>query len=79
MKFKNVKVGQNVKVKSGDKNSGFRTDLEGRLGVIVDVDLEDFHLNVKVDFDTNVNGVATDWGINYWYNHKELKLVKDVD
>lgn len=70
MKLKNVKVGQTVKVKQS--NDTFKDDYKGEYGTVKyaeDVDY-DGYLTVKVIFP---NGVE-DWG-----NHKDIKLIEDVD
>lgn len=69
MKFKNVKVGQSVKVKVAQDNTfRFNRPYEGTVGTVVQVDPVDKGMySVQVQF----NGVS-DWG-----SHKGLKLVKD--
>ena len=69
MKFKNVKVGQSVKVKVEQSNNHrFNRPYEGSVGTVVQVDHVDKGMySIQVEFD----GV-TDWG-----SHKGLKLVKE--
>ena len=70
MKFKNVKVGQTVKVKETNKRMYQRH--VGKLGVVFCVEdtSYDGYLTVCVRFP---NG-EQDWG-----NHKDIKLIEDVD
>ena len=70
MKLKNVKVGQSVKVKETNKYM-YHCNV-GKLGVVscVEDTTYDGYLTVCVQFS---NGV-TDWG-----NHKDIKLIEDVD
>ena len=70
MKLKNVKVGQTVKVKETNKHTFHRSG--GKLGVVSTVEDTTYagHLTVCVQFH---DGTA-DWG-----NHKDIKLIEDVD
>ena len=70
MKLKNVKVGQTVKVKETNKHMNRRN--VGKLGVVTCVEdaSYDGYLTVCVQFNDGV----TNWG-----NHKDIKLIKDVD
>ena len=70
MKLKNVKVGQTVKVKETNKHM-FHSRV-GKLGVVSTVEGTTYggHLTVCVQFH---DGCA-DWG-----NHKDIKLIEDVD
>ena len=70
MKLKNVKVGQTVKVKETNKHMCHRN--VGKLGVVLCVEdtFYDGHLTVDVRFHDG----ETDWG-----NHKDIKLIEDVD
>lgn len=74
MKFKNVKVGQTVKVKKSNTATGqFYNYYTGKTGVVKSVDsmCSRNSLTVLLCFD---DGDDTDWG-----NHKDIKLVKDVE
>ena len=70
MKLKNVKVGQTVKVKETNKHMYQRH--VGKVGVVLCVEdtSYDGSLTVRVRFH---DGDA-DWG-----NHKDIKLIEDVD
>ena len=70
MKLKNVKVGQTVKVKETAKH--MHPYNVGKLGVVSTVEdaTYDGYLTVCVQFP---NG-EQDWG-----NHKDIKLIEDVD
>ena len=70
MKLKNVKVGQTVKVKQS--NDTFADGYKGEYGTVKYVEYIDYsgYLTVKVIFP---NG-GVDWG-----NHKDIKLIEDVD
>ena len=71
MKLKNVKVGQTVKVKETNKHMLFHRSV-GKLGVVSTVEDTTYtgYLTVCVRFH---DGDA-DWG-----NHKDIKLIEDVD
>ena len=70
MKFKNVKVGQTVKVKKSNIDKGkFYDAYTGKTGIVDAVDTS-CSLSVRVVFD----GDNYDWG-----NHKDIKLIKDVE
>lgn len=70
MKFKNVKVGQTVKVKKSNTTTGqFYNEHTGKIGIVDAVDTSCSH-TVRVVFD----GDDYDWG-----NHKDIKLIKDVE
>lgn len=70
MKLKNVKVDQIVKVKETNKHMYRRHT--GKLGVVSCVEdaSYDGYLTVCVQFHDGVTG---------WGNHKDIKLIKDVD
>ena len=70
MKLKNVKVGQVVKVKETNKHM-YHCNV-GKVGVVLCVEdtSYDGYLTVRVQFH---DGCA-DWG-----NHKDIKLIEDVD
>lgn len=73
MKFKNVKVGQTVKVKKSNTATGqFYNEYTGKTGVVdrVDSHCDRDSLTIRVEFEDG----DEDWG-----NHKDLKLVKDVE
>ena len=76
MKHKHVKVGQTVKVKkelsTSDALSTFCSYNLGRRGIVHSVEPLDFEgdLTVQVLFSDG----ETDWG-----NHKDIKLIEDVD
>lgn len=71
MKFKNVKLGQEVKVKSGDKNKNSPECLEGMVGTVVYVD-EYCYLKLTVRID--IGG-----GDFRWVSHKDIKIARDID
>lgn len=70
MKLKNVKVGQTVKVKETNKHM-YRYNV-GKVGVVSTVEdtTYDGDLTVCVQFHDG----CVDWG-----NHKDIKLIEDVD
>ena len=70
MKLKNVKVGQTVKVK--ETNTHMHHCHVGKLGVVSTVEDTTYtgYLTVRVQFHDGV----IDWG-----NHKDIKLIEDVD
>ena len=70
MKLKNVKVGQVVEVKQS--NGNFVDRYKGEYGTVKDVEGSDYngYLTVLVRFPDG----STDWG-----NHKDIKLLEDVD
>lgn len=73
MKFKNVKVGQTVKVKKSNTVKGqFYNEHTGKIGIVdvVDSYCDRGSLTIRVEFE--------DGGID-WGNHKDLKLIKDVE
>lgn len=73
MKFKNVKVGQTVKVKKSNSTEGqFNNEHTGKTGKVecIDYDCDRDSLTIRVEFEDG----DIDWG-----NHKDLKLVKDVE
>ena len=70
MKLKNVKVGQTVKVKETNKHMYLHNI--GKLGVVSCVE------------DTTYTGYLTVWvhfhdGVTDWGNHKDIKLIEDVN
>lgn len=74
MKLENVKVGQIVKLK---KNAGKHTNINefveiGTLGEVIKVDLTDNTVEVKWE---SSKDIYTQW----WCDHKEIKLIKDVE
>lgn len=70
MKLKNVKVGQVVEVKQSNDN--FADRYKGWFGTVKDVEDTKYrgYLTVLVRFPDG----STDWG-----NHKDIKLLEDVD
>lgn len=73
LKFKNVKVGQTVKVKKSNSTEGqFYNEHTGKTGIVKGVDYfcDRNSLTILVEFEDG----DTDWG-----NHKDLKLVEDVE
>lgn len=76
MKLKNVKVGQTVKVKKTLHTTAitgtFLPNAVGLIGTVVSVEPVDYKYNLSVCI-TFPDGV-TDWG-----NHKDIKLIEDVD
>ncbi len=70
MKLKNVKVGQVVEVKKSNEN--FADRYKGEYGTVEDVENIKYsgYLTVLVLFPDG----STDWG-----NHKDIKLLEDVD
>lgn len=76
MKLKNVKVGQTVKVKktlhTTDIMATFSQNTVGLIGTVMRVEPVDYKYDLTVCI-TLPDG-ATDWG-----NHKDIKLIEDVD
>lgn len=76
MKLKNVKVGQTVKVKKTfntlDWGSTFEPESKGLVGTVHHVEPVDYDgmLTVCVEFSDGCTG---------WGNHKDIKLIEDVD
>lgn len=76
MKLKNVKVGQTVKVKktlhTTDIMATFSQNTVGLIGTVTCVEPVDYKYDLTVCV-TLPDG-ETDWG-----NHKDIKLIEDVD
>jgi len=76
MKLKNVKVGQTVKVKKALHTTNimatFSPNTVGLIGTVACVESVDYKYDLTVCV-TFPNG-ETDWG-----NHKDIKLIEDVD
>lgn len=76
MKLKNVKVGQTVKVKNTLHTTAimdtFLPNTVGLIGTVTRVEPVDYKysLTVRITFPDGVE----DWG-----NHKDIKLIEDVD
>ena len=74
MELKNVKIGQTVKVKGtfNTASSTFEHESKGQVGTVDYVEPLGYagNLTVRVEFSDGVD----DWG-----NHKDIKLIEDVD